>query len=199
MGVMGKAEAEAVARAVLNKDGLAAEATARAGAEAKAQADVFLPAGGQWNTHAAAGAQAEATAKATINKDGVNAEAGATAGAYAEAATKMGTERSNISAAVRAGGAAGAGGKASAQVDQKKESLTLAGCAELTLIAGATACLSHEFHNPLGKDKRDSYVDGITSGDPGRVAATIARGAGEVANVILNPTKLVSEVVGWKP
>lgn len=36
VGVMGKAEAEAVAKAVLNKDGLAAEATARAGAEAKA-------------------------------------------------------------------------------------------------------------------------------------------------------------------
>jgi hypothetical protein len=54
----------------------------------------------------------------------------------------MGTDRSHLSASVRAGAAAGAGGKASAQVDKKNESLTLAGCAEITLIAGATACAS---------------------------------------------------------
>jgi hypothetical protein len=200
VGVLAQAQAEAVARAVFNKDGLAAEATARAGADVNAQADVYLPGGGQWNTQGTAGATAEATAKATWNReDGFQAETGATAGAYAEASTKMGTDRSHLSASVRAGAAAGAGGSAHASVDKGKESLTLGGCAELTLVAGATACASQEFHNPLGKAKRDSYVAGITSGDAGTVAGTIARGAGEIAGVILNPTKIGSEILGFKP
>lgn len=100
---------------------------------------------------------------------------------------------------MRAGAAAGADGKASAKVDKQKESLTLAGCAEGTIIVGATVCASQELYNPLGKEKRDSYAAGITSGDAGTVAKTVAKGAGEIALVVVDPTKIGSEVLGFKP
>jgi len=69
----------------------------------------------------------------------------------------------------------------------------------VTLIAGATACLSQEFHNPFDAAKRDQYIDGWTSGDPGRVAGTTLQAVGQVGGYIFNPSKLASEVVGFKP
>lgn len=75
----------------------------------------------------------------------------------------------------------------------------MGGCLEVTLLAGVTACMSQELHNPLGREKRESYWDGITSGDPGRVAGTIGRGVGEVANVIFNPSKLAADITGFVP
>lgn len=67
------------------------------------------------------------------------------------------------------------------------------------IIAGVTVCLSHEFHNPLGKEKRQQYWDGLTSGDVGKTASTVAKAGWEMGNAIFNPTKMQSEIMGWKP
>lgn len=133
-----------------------------------------------------------------MNKDGFEASTGAHAGAYAEAGTKLGTDRSHIGVSVSAGGAAGAGASTHANIDHAKESLTLGGCIDGMLGIGATICQSQEFLNPLDKAKRDSYVAGITSGDAGTVAATIARGAGEAARAVLDPGSILADSL-WKP
>lgn len=135
---------------------------------------MHFPAGGHWKTKAEAGVHATATATAKINREGIETETGAHAGAYAQAGTTLGTERSHIGISVAAGGAAGAGAKGHAKVDHAKESITLGGCVDGILLIGATACASQELMNPFGKDVRDHYVAGITSGDAGRVAATVA-------------------------
>ena len=131
-------------------------------------------------------------------KDGFNSETGVSIGPYAEANTKIGTDRSHIGIGVRAGGASIEGTR-HGLVDWNKETVTMGGCNEITLIGGGKICVSQEIHNPLGKEKREKYWDGITSGDPMTMGKTAMNGAKEMWDLANNPHIIASEMLGWKP
>lgn len=89
-----------MAKARLDWNGLTANATASAGLDSRANFDVNMLAGGQWNNEVSAGVRAEAIANAKWDKIELSSEASAYAGAYAKAETKLGTEKSNIGVAI---------------------------------------------------------------------------------------------------